>query len=58
MIEAVPGAARRDADEAATVIEDEFGAKDYRNEMKLRPDHESRPIWIVSKKAEKFLNSV
>jgi hypothetical protein len=28
-------------------IEDEFGAKDFRNQMELRTDHESRPLWIA-----------
>lgn len=26
---------------------DEFGAKDYRNEMKLKYDHASRPLWVA-----------
>lgn len=26
---------------------DEFGAKDYRSEMKLKPDHVSRPVWVA-----------
>lgn len=48
----MPGSAKRDAEnedgEAAVVPEDEFGAKDYRPQMQLKSDHESRPIWIVS----------
>jgi DNA excision repair protein ERCC-3 len=44
----VPGSAKRDAEaDEADVPEDEFGAKDYRSQMILRPDHESRPIWLV-----------
>ena len=26
---------------------DEFGAKDYRKEMILREDHQSRPLWVA-----------
>ncbi|VDN04968.1 unnamed protein product [Thelazia callipaeda] len=26
---------------------DEFGAKDYRHEMKLKSDHEARPLWVA-----------
>lgn len=26
---------------------DDFGAKDYRHEMKLKPDHGSRPLWVA-----------
>ena len=33
--------------EASTVKEDEFGAKDYRELMELKPDHASRPLWVV-----------
>ena len=28
--------------------EDEFGAKDYRLVLKLKDDHNSRPLWVVS----------
>lgn len=45
---AVPGAAVRDAeknDQAAQ--EDEFGAKDYRSQMELKPDNASRPLWVA-----------
>lgn len=51
VLEFVPGAAKRDAEEGGDfneVPEDEYGAKDYRSQMALKPDHESRPIWIVS----------
>ncbi|XP_070565802.1 general transcription and DNA repair factor IIH helicase/translocase subunit XPB-like [Ptychodera flava] len=37
-------ASREVADQAA---EDEFGAKDYRDQMKLKPDHQSRPLWLA-----------
>lgn len=30
------------------VLEDEFGAKDYRPQMDLKADHGSRPLWVVS----------
>ncbi|OXA46697.1 general transcription and DNA repair factor IIH helicase subunit XPB [Folsomia candida] len=49
--EGVPVAAKRDAEaaeEGASVVpDDEFGAKDYRPQMELRSDHESRPIWMA-----------
>lgn len=44
----VPDAAKNDVekqDECA--IEDEFGAKDYRSQMILKPDCASRPLWVV-----------
>ena len=41
----VPAAASADA-EADAKDEDEFGAKDFRAVMSLRPDHEARPLWI------------
>lgn len=44
----VPDAAKNDVekqDEGA--IEDEFGAKDYRLQMVLKPDCSSRPLWVV-----------
>lgn len=44
----VPDAAKNDVekqDECA--IEDEFGAKDYRLQMILKPDCSSRPLWVV-----------
>lgn len=45
---AVPGAAARDAEKNdQTVQEDEFGAKDYRAQMELKPDNASRPLWVA-----------
>lgn len=45
---AVPGAAARNAETSdQTSKEDEFGAKDYRSEMTLKPDHSSRPLWVA-----------
>lgn len=44
----VPDAAKTDVekqDECAT--EDEFGAKDYRLQMILKPDNASRPLWVA-----------
>lgn len=55
--EFVPGAAKRDAEEGGDsneVPEDEYGAKDYRSQMALKADHDSRPIWIVSPKSERL----
>lgn len=44
----VPGAAARDAEKNDTNIqEDEFGAKDYRSQMELKPDNSSRPLWVA-----------
>ena len=42
----VPGAASRNA-EVGEAEEDEFGAKDFRSQMELRPDHSSRPLWVA-----------
>jgi len=42
----VPGAASKNADDVEA-IEDEFGAKDFRTQMDLRPDHNSRPLWVA-----------
>ncbi|KAJ8924835.1 hypothetical protein NQ315_000989 [Exocentrus adspersus] len=45
---AVPGAAARDAEKNDhSVQEDEFGAKDYRSQMTLKPDNTSRPLWVA-----------
>ncbi|XP_012262945.2 general transcription and DNA repair factor IIH helicase subunit XPB isoform X1 [Athalia rosae] len=46
--EGIPDAAKNDIekqDEGA--IEDEFGAKDYRAQMILKPDNTSRPLWVA-----------
>jgi len=42
----VPAAATRNTVEANDET-DEFGAMDYRAQMVLRPDHESRPLWVA-----------
>ncbi|XP_018569515.1 DNA excision repair protein haywire [Anoplophora glabripennis] len=45
---AVPGAAARDAEKNdQSIQEDEFGAKDYRSQMILKPDNVSRPLWVA-----------
>lgn len=45
----VPVAAKKNVEkDDAAVPEDEFGAKDYRAQMVLKPDHKSRPLWVVS----------
>lgn len=43
----VPGAAARDAEKNDHGLEDEFGAKDYRSQMNLKPDNNSRPLWVA-----------
>uniref|UniRef100_A0A336M8X8 General transcription and DNA repair factor IIH helicase/translocase subunit XPB n=1 Tax=Culicoides sonorensis TaxID=179676 RepID=A0A336M8X8_CULSO len=44
----VPGAATKNAEENDQGIqEDEYGAKDYRNQMELKPDNASRPLWVA-----------
>lgn len=45
--EAVPSAAGKQVDESSTKV-DEYGAKDYRQQMPLKGDHTSRPLWVVS----------
>ncbi|XP_037075678.1 general transcription and DNA repair factor IIH helicase subunit XPB-like [Pollicipes pollicipes] len=43
----VPDAAKHDAEKEVQAAEDEFGAKDYRSQMLLKPDHVSRPLWVA-----------
>ncbi|XP_020288621.1 DNA excision repair protein haywire isoform X2 [Pseudomyrmex gracilis] len=44
----VPDAAKSDIEKHdETAIEDEFGAKDYRSQMILKPDSTSRPLWVA-----------
>ncbi|KAK6102285.1 DNA repair helicase rad25 family protein [Brugia pahangi] len=44
----VPKAASHNLEGQTTVTRtDDFGAKDYRHEMKLKPDHASRPLWVA-----------
>ncbi len=45
----VPAAAAVNVEEnsESAAAEDDFGAKDYRREMRLRADHASRPLWVA-----------
>lgn len=44
----VPKAASHNLEGQTIVLRtDDFGAKDYRHEMKLKPDHASRPLWVA-----------
>lgn len=44
--EAVPSAAGKQVEDSGTKV-DEYGAKDYRQQMPLKADHASRPLWVV-----------
>lgn len=45
----MPDAAKNDVEKQdENAVEDEFGAKDYRLQMILKPDCASRPLWVVS----------
>ena len=44
---AVPKASGQNV-ETASAPEDEYGAKDYRALVSLKPDHDSRALWVVS----------
>ena len=46
-VEGLPSAAALNQEDEAEAEEDEFGAKDYRSQMALRPDHASRPLWVA-----------
>jgi len=43
----VPEAASKSAEDVGGGEEDEFGAKDFRSQMDLRPDHLVRPLWVA-----------
>ncbi|XP_058804091.1 general transcription and DNA repair factor IIH helicase subunit XPB isoform X2 [Phymastichus coffea] len=46
--EGIPDAAKNDVEKQDDgVLEDEFGAKDYRSQMILKPDNASRPLWVA-----------
>lgn len=46
--EGIPDAAKNDVEKQDEgTIEDEYGAKDYRSQMILKPDNASRPLWVV-----------
>uniref|UniRef100_A0A8C4XD82 General transcription and DNA repair factor IIH helicase/translocase subunit XPB n=1 Tax=Erpetoichthys calabaricus TaxID=27687 RepID=A0A8C4XD82_ERPCA len=44
--QAIPAAAGKQVDESGTKV-DEYGAKDFRQQMFLKTDHSSRPIWVA-----------
>jgi DNA excision repair protein ERCC-3 len=45
---AIPGAATKNAETNDDQIqEDEYGAKDYRSQMLLKPDNNLRPLWVA-----------
>lgn len=49
-VAAVPQAAKKHIDSETSTnvgIEDKFGAKDYRTQMRMKPDHSSRPIYVA-----------
>lgn len=44
----VPAAAAKNAEKYDEgIVEDEYGAKDYRSQMELKIDHSSRPLWVA-----------
>lgn len=44
----VPAAAAANAEKNDEgVLEDEYGAKDYRSQMELKVDHGARPLWVA-----------
>jgi DNA excision repair protein ERCC-3 len=44
----IPSAAKKNVEsEDQGGVEDEYGAKDYRPQMILKSDHESRPLWVA-----------
>jgi len=45
----VPSSASHQLDETVEAPDDEFGAKDYRAMVQLKPDNEARPLWVVSR---------
>lgn len=46
--EGIPDAAKKNVEtDDQGIHEDEYGAKDYRSQMILKPDHESRPLWVA-----------
>nr|XP_027236085.1 general transcription and DNA repair factor IIH helicase subunit XPB-like [Penaeus vannamei] len=48
-LEGVPRASRQNVEEREqTTPKDQYGAFDYRKEVELRDDHETRPLWVAS----------
>lgn len=44
----IPAAAAKNAEKNDDgILEDEYGAKDYRSQMELKVDHSSRPLWVA-----------
>ncbi|KAF7990225.1 hypothetical protein HCN44_000030 [Aphidius gifuensis] len=44
----VPDAAKKNAEKLdENIIEDDYGAKDYRSQMLLKSDNTSRPLWVA-----------
>lgn len=44
----IPAAAAANAEKNDEgVLEDEYGAKDYRSQMELKTDHGARPLWVA-----------
>jgi DNA excision repair protein ERCC-3 len=49
VLDGIPTAAKKSIEsEDQGALEDEYGAKDFRSQMVLKSDHESRPLWVVS----------
>jgi len=50
VLDGIPSAAKKnvESEDQGGALEDEYGAKDYRSQMILKSDHESRPLWVVS----------
>ncbi|XP_027236084.1 general transcription and DNA repair factor IIH helicase/translocase subunit XPB [Penaeus vannamei] len=49
-LEGVPQASKQNVEERGqqTTPKDQYGAFDYRKEVELRDDHETRPLWVAS----------
>ncbi|KAL7295517.1 hypothetical protein TKK_0011162 [Trichogramma kaykai] len=46
--EGIPDAAKTDVEKQDDgTVEDQYGAKDYRKQMILKPDNSSRPLWVA-----------
>ncbi|KAI1725340.1 type III restriction enzyme, res subunit family protein [Ditylenchus destructor] len=43
----LPKSASKILDEEIIERKDEYGARDFRNELKLKDDHASRPLWVA-----------
>ncbi|GFG37201.1 hypothetical protein Cfor_09331 [Coptotermes formosanus] len=48
VLDGIPTAAKKSIEsEDQGALEDEYGAKDFRSQMVLKSDHESRPLWVA-----------